>query len=62
MRFKIIRIYKLEAESRYDAMKQFRLLAERGADRSLLTDEFATEDVKKSHGWLESMAEQLLGK
>jgi len=61
MTFKIIRIYKLAAESRYDAMKQFRLLSEKGTERTLLTDEFATEDVKKARSFFAILREQFGG-
>lgn len=62
MKYKIIRIYKLDAESRYDAMKQFRVRCSHELEEDLLTDEFATEDRSQEMGWLATAMTQFLGR
>lgn len=58
--YKLIKIYKLDAPSYWDAKKAFRKAEEAGVLERLLTNDFVKEDDQPA-GWRTNLVNQLFG-
>ena len=57
--FKIIRIWKVQANNKWQAMELFRSLESAGKAKDYLDGEFATDE--KPTGWLATIKKQIIG-
>lgn len=57
--FKIVRIWKIQANNKWQAMELFRSMESAGRARDYLDAEFATD--AKPKGWLATIMKQITG-
>ena len=60
MVFKAIRIYRIEAESKNDAIRNFSVATRLGLSDNYLEVEMVKEDIQS--GWMDVVKQQFLGK